>query len=73
MVKRSRRDEQVPLELFWREVVDGTLGIKPLPVKTSEQVEGDRTQAAILEGQVVSLPAATLVLHSFQEYIYIEY
>ena len=58
---RTGASEQVDLEEFWEEVVSGRLGLPPLPVKTSALVSEDRCNAALLEGQLVTLSPSDLV------------
>ena len=60
-VSEDGASEQVGLEEFWEEVVSGRLGLPPLPVKTSDLVSEDRCNAALLEGQLVTLSPSDLV------------
>ena len=63
-LRTSKRGGESPKETFkgfWDEVVSGSFGLKKLPVKSPQDVMRNRTQASLIEGQIVSIPEATLV------------
>ena len=62
-IRRSARlgSSQVSLKEFWEEVTEGRLGIDPLPTKTPTEVEKNRQEAALLPGQLISLPHRHMV------------
>ena len=46
---------------FWQEVISGRLGLRALEKRTCQQVQSDRGMAALLEGQLVTLPKDAMV------------
>ena len=71
-VKRSDRgtgSSKVSLEESWEDVVGGRLGFRQLPVRSPADILKVRMEAAILEGQLLTLSEPDMVTLNVEYFI----
>ena len=58
---KKQKLEPESLEGFWKDVVGGKMGLTPMNIVEPAAIEENRNQAALLEGQLVTLPPDIMV------------